>query len=352
MEELLHTVSHFTTSLMLVYSLLLWIRNKNDFSQKVLVVTMLVRNALAWIMILGGYGKVDLSYNVLEPGMIVGGFFMATSFFFYPFAAVYPEKFNWKSVLFVFVPFLVVLGIVKTWESGGMIFRQLHSFTDLCRYIDEPDVRNRLLLAISCHFYPVWTIIMSLQAVRNNHPKSEVLKVYGYGMIGMVVVFSTMMIFSAKMGAIMQQIWVNLFFTVITYKLVFEEHIVKRKRIILPKSNNGEREELTLFGQLEKVMREQKPYIHPELTLPELATLVGTNRTSLSASVREQGFKSIQDYLNQYRIREFKKQVEEGNLLPLDELSLCVGFGSKRTFFRCFRDYEGVTPMEYIRQNS
>ena len=351
MTELLHTVSHFTTCLMLVYCFLLWIRNNKDFSQKVLAVTMFVRNVLAWMMILYGYGKIDLSYNLLEPGMIVSGFFMTTTFFFYPFAAIYPGRFNWKNVLLVFLPFVLLIGIMKALDIGGMGFRELHNFREIWLYIQEPNVWTRLLLATCCHLYPLWSIIITLRTASHDHPKREVLRIYGYGTIGMMVVFSTMMVFSAKAGIIMQQVWVNVFFTVITYKLVFAEQITQRKKLAYKRMGNGRKEEeASLFVQLEKVMQEQQPYINPELTLPELAVLIGTNRTSLSKAIREQGFKSFQDYLNRYRIEELKRQLKEGDLLSLGELYVQVGFGSKSTFFRCFREYEGITPMEYIRQ--
>ena len=62
---------------------------------------------------------------------------------------------------------------------------------------------------------------------------------------------------------------------------------------------------------------------------------------------------SYYDYINDFRISEFKKMIEDGehSRYTLDTLIEQCGFNSRATFFRNFKKVSGITPNEYIRRN-
>jgi AraC-like DNA-binding protein len=59
------------------------------------------------------------------------------------------------------------------------------------------------------------------------------------------------------------------------------------------------------MARLENVMVTQKPFTNPDLTLGELADLVGVSPNDLSQVVNTVGGKTFYHYVNTHRIREF-----------------------------------------------
>lgn len=59
----------------------------------------------------------------------------------------------------------------------------------------------------------------------------------------------------------------------------------------------------------------------------------------------------LYDYLNDYRIEEFKRLVDkdEYSKYTLTALAELCGFSSRTSFFRYFKKVIGITPNEYIR---
>jgi AraC-like DNA-binding protein len=60
---------------------------------------------------------------------------------------------------------------------------------------------------------------------------------------------------------------------------------------------------------------------------------------------------SFYDYINRYRVDEFKSVVAIHGVdsLTLSALAEKAGFSSRATFFRHFKEIEGITPGEYIK---
>ncbi|MDP5172434.1 MAG: helix-turn-helix domain-containing protein [Bacteroidia bacterium] len=106
-----------------------------------------------------------------------------------------------------------------------------------------------------------------------------------------------------------------------------------------------------LRQRVEEVMRSDQPYLNPGLTLAELADLIGTNTHDLSRIIN-QGFKmNFNDFINSYRVEEFKEKVLQPGFRnhTLLAVALMVGFNSKTAFNRSFKKLTGQTPGEYFR---
>ena len=108
-----------------------------------------------------------------------------------------------------------------------------------------------------------------------------------------------------------------------------------------------------LYGNLEKLMHREKPYLNPELKIAELAAQLPASTHLLSYLFNQHLKCSYYDYINQYRIGEFKQLVKNGEYekFTLDALSKRCGFSSRASFFRSFKKMTGITPNEYIKQN-
>ena len=96
-------------------------------------------------------------------------------------------------------------------------------------------------------------------------------------------------------------------------------------------------------------METDKPYINSELKIEDLAIQVAMPVHVLSAFLNEKLGVTFSDFINKYRLDEFKKRAEskEYEHLTLLGLAFDVGFNSKSSFNRIFKKHTGQTPSKY-----
>ena len=106
-----------------------------------------------------------------------------------------------------------------------------------------------------------------------------------------------------------------------------------------------------LIKVIDEIMRTRRPFINPDLKSADLAELAGTTSHSLSYLFNQYMKKSYYDYVNAYRVNEFKRLVAEEDLskYTLTAMSKMCGFSSRSSFFRHFKNITGMTPAEYIK---
>lgn len=105
-----------------------------------------------------------------------------------------------------------------------------------------------------------------------------------------------------------------------------------------------------LHQKLMAVLEEKKPYLHPELTLPELAGMVGCTPNLLSEIINTVEQKSFYELINNLRIVTFLEQITlpDNKKYTLLTIAYNCGFNSKASFNRNFKKITGKTPREYL----
>ncbi len=103
---------------------------------------------------------------------------------------------------------------------------------------------------------------------------------------------------------------------------------------------------------LEKIMAEKKPYLEPMLTIHDLAELLKMPSHLLSKVIHKEFGKNFYEYVNYYRIENFKKQIvsEKYQSFTILAVALECGFNSKSAFNRIFKEQTGTTPRDYKLQ--
>ena len=106
-----------------------------------------------------------------------------------------------------------------------------------------------------------------------------------------------------------------------------------------------------LTGKLENIMHREKAYTNPDLKVADLAAMIGTSAHTLSYLFNQHLNRNYYDYINDYRIAEFKHLIakDEYSKYTLGALAELCGFSSRASFFRYFKKATGITPNEYIR---
>ena len=94
----------------------------------------------------------------------------------------------------------------------------------------------------------------------------------------------------------------------------------------------------------------ERPYLDPDLSLADLARRLKIPPVLLSQVVNAGVGKNFNDFVNQYRVEEFKQQAQNpaNAHLSLLGIALDCGFNSKATFNRAFRKFTGTSPGEFL----
>jgi AraC-like DNA-binding protein len=112
-------------------------------------------------------------------------------------------------------------------------------------------------------------------------------------------------------------------------------------------------EEIFVHGLLE-FMEAEKPHLDPDITLAFLSGKLKVSSEYLSSILNTRLNKSFFDFINHYRIEEFKQLCKDPGKKNLTLISLAYdsGFNSKATFNRVFKREMNCTPSEYYNRVS
>lgn len=114
----------------------------------------------------------------------------------------------------------------------------------------------------------------------------------------------------------------------------------------------GDNMVITLLERnLEQLIHEQRVWMKPHLTLPELASLAGTNRTYLSNYLNNTLNTTFYDYINNFRLKAALEYLDDPDTsLTMVELAEMCGFNSISTFRRVFVRAMGCSYVDYRDQ--
>jgi len=105
-----------------------------------------------------------------------------------------------------------------------------------------------------------------------------------------------------------------------------------------------------LYTGVLRLMKEDTLYKKNDLTLDDLAARLDAHPNYLSQVINEQEGKNFYDFVNSYRLEEFKRLLsdQKNRHLTLLALAFECGFNSKSSFNRHFKKVTGQTPSEYF----
>lgn len=100
-----------------------------------------------------------------------------------------------------------------------------------------------------------------------------------------------------------------------------------------------------------KAAMDNKVYLDPELNLQDFAACLNVNTKSLSQSINLSFGQNFNDFINDYRVDEIIKAIDDGahGKHTLQGIAENCGFKSKATFNRAFRKKMNTSPSEYIK---
>ncbi|AII54365.1 helix-turn-helix domain-containing protein [Hymenobacter sp. APR13] len=105
-----------------------------------------------------------------------------------------------------------------------------------------------------------------------------------------------------------------------------------------------------LWQRLREHMAAERPYLWPELSLPQLSQQLGVSVHHVSRVINEWGGQHFYDFVNGYRVAAVRERLRAGahHRLTLLGVALECGFNSKASFNRAFHKTTGLTPTAYL----
>lgn len=124
------------------------------------------------------------------------------------------------------------------------------------------------------------------------------------------------------------------------------ENIPKRKNIL------DENEISKIQNLVDIFFKENKGYRRPELSLSILANEINTTTNKLSWVLNNIYKKTFYELVNEYRVEDFSQRIKKNDHKEFTVVSIAfdVGFNSKSTFYKAFKEITNFTPTEYIKK--
>jgi len=109
-----------------------------------------------------------------------------------------------------------------------------------------------------------------------------------------------------------------------------------------------------LKTELEGLLQNSKLFLNPEISLRSLSEELGINPNKLSKFINDNLETNFNELVNGYRLNHFKEIAvkPENKYLTLLGLAFDSGFNSKTVFNTFFKKVEGVTPKQWLKNNT
>lgn len=129
----------------------------------------------------------------------------------------------------------------------------------------------------------------------------------------------------------------------------FEQYVEDQKEDLDSESNAGEATD-ELIVRIERLMQEEQIYLQKNLKITDVARRLDVCRTYVSKCINESIGQSFSDYINSLRVEQAKQLILESDNKKLLAIADMVGFSSERSFYRCFKQFTGLTPLQWEKR--
>jgi AraC-like DNA-binding protein len=145
---------------------------------------------------------------------------------------------------------------------------------------------------------------------------------------------------------------VLIFYKGLTHPELFNSDIGEEKPKY-EKSKLAKEDADAYLKKLQTFMIDDKPYLIPNININELSEKTDIPVRFLSQIINDLLNKNFFDFINFYRVEESKNYLADSKYKKLNILEILyeVGFNSKSTFNKVFKEYTGLTPTEYRQQH-
>jgi AraC-like DNA-binding protein len=259
------------------------------------------------------------------------------------------------------LPFLIQSDDVKfnawigAYHPAGMSFRDTEE-----NFFNPPYHSEFILLHLA--FYAVLVLNTTIVAFRKRNEsfwkakQSTLLKLRGATLQIVVVIF---LIFIVKLfneddlGDHFFAAYISVAIYLMSFQVIKQSGFFKQASLADPQQQKYKSSSLSLDDQneilkkLKLVMDEEKPFLKPDFSLPELANQLKLSVHQLSQAINDGLGKSFFEMTAEHRIHQAKVLLKEKSHIKVEEIAEEVGYNSKSSFNTAFKKLTGMTPSEW-----
>jgi AraC-like DNA-binding protein len=323
-----------------------------------------------------GYREV-LFYTPFQQLLLIGPFF-----FFYVRSLLYPSwTFSGKDWLHLAPGILYLLYSIIIWIADVWVLSDIYFYRDGQDKDFDTWYQIAGFLSMCAYFSLGLRLYRSYQKKIFQHLSyaGEVtyrwVQVFLIGFLALLILRLLFFAINPEWGEFGRKYWYYQSIAVLTYLLAIEGY----KQIILsagfsfyefipasidmplidmpaPGAKSTDDSEAsnhhTWFNQVENLMREQRLYENPVLTLADIAGRLNTTTRNISVAINRGAGLNFNDFVNRLRVESVVREFESGSSrhMTLLGIALSCGFNSKSTFNRAFRKFKDMSPREYIEK--
>jgi len=103
------------------------------------------------------------------------------------------------------------------------------------------------------------------------------------------------------------------------------------------------------YDRINEYVIKQKLYLDPYLSLDSLARASQLSSGYLSSLINTYSSNNFSDYINEFRVEQAKKLIKDKDFeaYTIVSIGLESGFNSKSTFYKAFKKFANMTPVEF-----
>ena len=349
---------------------------------------------LAVIILLQKHGRK-------APGIFLSAFFISraliilffASYFYYDLIYKYPDLFVLgEPVLFLYAPFLFLYTRSVTTKNKGVRwydgfhfipFLLVLSYFLLYFHFAPRDLKIQMLLgdelwkpfivntgmlwlqfavyALACTYL---LVLYKIKVKLYNSSFSHELFNWLVFLVGAFLIWKGIFV-SGYLFGIIEGAYNDVFIIFIELGFLFYASMITYKGLQMPNvvlSLNEEKsyhtspltadDRQSMILKLDKLICEEKPFLDPDITINQLASMCGIPVHHLSQILNKDLKQNFYNYINKLRIEEAKSRLAEpkNKDLTILEILYDIGFNSKSVFNTAFKKYTGKTPTAYRKE--
>lgn len=193
-----------------------------------------------------------------------------------------------------------------------------------------------IIYVVGIFIYEILILIINLWLFDEKYliKTFELLATFGFILLGIYVTFNQTLI--------LIQIRINR----IAIKLEDSNNKIYEKITI------SDEEKIAIKDALEEILYSKKIYLDPNLSLKSLSRKIHVQERKVSIVINHVLKKNFHHYINEFRIKEAIELMKARENINIEDLFLKVGFNSRSTFNRVFKEITGKTPSEYLAEIS
>lgn len=124
-----------------------------------------------------------------------------------------------------------------------------------------------------------------------------------------------------------------------------------RRGVPEPAQESPASEKPDLMDRIACLMEQEQLFLKKDLKVADIAQALGTNTTYVYAFIKTRTGQTFTEFVNRYRVHHAQELLKKNPTDRITDIGEDAGFSSEASFFRNFKAYTGLTPMEWRKKN-